>query len=301
MIVPNSLIRGEVLALHRSGGLPRGTSTGWPSLDALYTVGMGQWTVLTGTPNAGKSEWLDALLVNLAKQEPWRFFIYSPENWPLCLHHSKILEKYIGKPFNPGPNERMHEDEVDEGEEWMKNKFIFCKPNTPDIVSIVGEAVDKIAQANPDVSKHRFKTGVIVDPWNQLEHCRPQHQTMTEYVSQTLSACIDLVREFNIHLWLVAHPAKMRKDASGKYPIPTPHDIADSAHFWNKADNCITVWRDQVEGSQDVDIHVQKIRFKHIGRIGLATLKYDRITGRYHEPFVKVTPLHEYRKANPVT
>jgi twinkle protein len=52
--------------------------------------------VITGTPNSGKSEWLDALLVNLAKQGGWHFVIFSPENWPLELHHAKIIEKYIG-------------------------------------------------------------------------------------------------------------------------------------------------------------------------------------------------------------
>jgi twinkle protein len=282
MIVPHDHIRDAVFHLYRSGGLPRGTSTGWPSVDRLYTVGMGQWTVVTGTPNSGKSEWVDALMVNLAKQEPWRFFIYSPENQPLELHHAKIREKYLGKPFNPGPTQRMDEEELDAGEEWMRGKFTFCKPDQPDIVSIINEAVE-IAQKHPDPSKHRFKTGVVVDPWNQLEHYRPAHQTMTEYVSQTLSSVIAMVREFNLHLWLVAHPAKLRKDRDGKYPIPTPHDIADSAHFWNKADNCVTVWRDQVEGSEDVDIHIQKVRWKHIGRIGLTTLVYDRVTGQYRD------------------
>lgn len=289
MIVPHSAIRERVLALYHSGGLPKGASTGWPSIDRLYTVGLGQWTLLTGTPNSGKSEWLDALMVNLAKREPWRFYIYSPENWPLELHHSKIIEKYVGKPFNPGPNDRMDEEEVDAAEEWMRGKFQFGKPNRPDIVSIVDEAIEFTASvANPLA----HKTGIVVDPWNQLEHYRPPQQTMTEYVSATLSAVIERVREYNLHLWLVAHPSKLRKDRDGKYPVPTPHDIADSAHFWNKADNCITVWRDQGEGSQDVDIHVQKVRFKHIGRIGMSTLVYDRITGRYNE---KLT-LAAYRK-----
>jgi twinkle protein len=293
VILPHDLIRQRVFALHKSGGLPRGSSTGWPSVDALYTVGMGQWTVVTGTPNSGKSEWVDALLVNLARVEPWRFLVYSPENWPLELHHAKILEKYTGKPFSPGPTERMDEEEVDAGEEWMRDKFMFCKPDRPDIVSILDEAVEYVASLGGN-----WKTGVVIDPWNQLEHYRPSHQTMTEYVSETLSVVIERVRQFNLHLWLVAHPAKMRKDRDGKYPIPTPHDIADSAHFWNKADNCITVWRDQVEGSQDVDIHVQKVRWKHIGRIGLATLKYDRVTGRYDEPLgaPKLMPLSDYRK-----
>ena len=36
------------------------------SLDEYYTVRPGEFTVLTGIPNSGKSNWLDALNVNLA-------------------------------------------------------------------------------------------------------------------------------------------------------------------------------------------------------------------------------------------
>jgi twinkle protein len=60
--------------------------------------------------------------------------------------------------------------------------------------------------------------------------------------------------------------------------------ISGSQHWWNKADQCITVWRDYDAGTSDVEIHVQKVRFKHHGKIGKATLEYDRVTGRYHEP-----------------
>ena len=277
MIVPQDQIREDVLRLYREGGLPKGQSTGWPSVDKLYTVSPAQWTLITGTPNSGKSEWLDALLVNLAKAEAWKFFIYSPENFPLELHHAKILEKYTGKPFNPGPTPRMNEDEVEAGEAWMADKFVFCKPEKPSMLSIVEEGCSWVSHAK------RHKTGIIVDPWNQLEHHRPIGMTETEYVSQTLSLVIDRVREFNVHLWLVAHPSKLQKTKEGKLPVPTPHDVAGSAHFWNKADNCITVWRDQAEGNQDVDIHVQKVRFKHIGHIGMTTLKYDKVTGKYFE------------------
>jgi twinkle protein len=246
-------------------------------VDKLYTVGLGQWTLITGTPNSGKSEWLDALLVNLAKREEWKFYIYSPENWPLALHHAKIVEKYIGKPFNPGPTPRMDFEEVESAEEWMRGKFLFGKMDRPDIVSVVTEA------ANIKSLGNRWKTGVVIDPWNQLEHYRPNGMTETEYISQTLSQVIDVVREHNLHLWLVAHPAKLQKDRDGNYPVPTPRDVAGSAHFWNKADNCITVWRDLAEGSQNVDIHVQKVRWKHIGHIGMTSLLYDKVTGRYSE------------------
>lgn len=278
MIVPHDQIRARVFDLHRSGGLPRGDLTGWPSVDPLYTVGLNQWTLVTGTPNSGKSEWVDALMVNLAKQGRWKFFIYSPENHPLELHHAKIIEKYIGKPFDPGPTKRLDEEELDSAEEWMAGKFHFCKPDKPDIESILVEGIDKVAS-----STAAWKTGVVIDPWNYLEHHRPQNLSETEYVSDTLSRVINRVRSWPVHLWLVAHPAKQMPRKDGSFAVPTPRDISGSAHFWNKSDNCVTIWRDQAEGGQEVDVHVQKVRFKHIGRNGKTTLRYDRVTGRYHE------------------
>lgn len=293
MIVPHDIIRAEVQELYASGGLPKGASTGWPSVDKLYTVAMGQWTLITGTPGSGKSEWLDALMVNLAKRGEWKFIIYSPENWPLALHHSKILEKYLGKPFNPGPTERMDEEELDDGETWMAGKFIFAKPEQPSLVSILSEAVREFHY--PVASARRFNVGVVVDPWNQLEHYRPAGMSETEYVSLQLSEVIRVCRDANIHVWLVAHPSKMWRDrTTGKLPVPTPHDVSGSANFWNKSDNCICIWRDQGEGAAEVDIHVQKIRFRHIGRVGLATLRYNRVTGQYSEILKPVSVANYY-------
>lgn len=289
MIIPHADIRERVFDLHRAGGLPKGQSTGWPSVDKFYTVGMNQWTLITGTPNSGKSEWLDALMVNLAKSGQWKFFIYSPENHPLELHHAKIIEKFIGKPFDPGPTPRVTEEELHNAEEWMHGKFHFCKPDRPDIQAILIEGIEKVSTLKS------WKTGIVIDPWNYLEHHRPSNMSETEYVSEILSHVISHVREWNVHLFLIAHPAKQMPRKDGSYAVPGPRDISGSAHFWNKSDNCITVWRDQKEGGQDVQIHIQKVRFKHIGRIGQANLTYDRITGRYHEQF-SVVDSYDYKR-----
>ena len=39
----------------------------------------GELTIITGVPNSGKSEWIDALLVNLAWQHGWCFAMCSME------------------------------------------------------------------------------------------------------------------------------------------------------------------------------------------------------------------------------
>jgi len=63
--------------------------------------------------------------------------------------------------------------------------------------------------------------------------------------------------------------------------VPRPDTISGSQHWWNKADNCVTVWRDYDNRDAPVQVHVQKVRFKHIGKIGMAKLDYDRVTGQY--------------------
>jgi twinkle protein len=127
------------------------------------------------------------------------------------------------------------------------------------------------------------KKGLVIDPWNELEHWRQQGISETEYVSQSLSFLRNWARANNVHVWLVAHPAKQPREG-GKLPTPTPDMISGSQHFWNKADCAITVYRDPDDpGSNTVGIFIQKVRFKHIGKPGMVRLTYNKVNGRYSE------------------
>jgi len=285
--IPLDKLCEDVTNLYETG-LPPGSSTGWPLVDKHYTVAMNQWTLVTGIPHSGKSEWLDALMVNLCNQERWRFVIFSPENHPLSMHAAKILEKKVGKPFSAGPTERMTPQERDEGMKWMRKHFSFMYSDAPDLQSI-------LAAASPVASMGtNHKLGVVVDPWNTLEHRHPKDMTLTQYVSEQLSWIINFTRTHYAHFWLVAHPKKPHPDRMGK--APSPYEIADSAHFYNKGDNIICVHRDQLEDSREVEIHLQKIRFKNVGHIGMVKLRYDRVTGRYFEPKVDHAIANFYKR-----
>ena len=45
----------------------------------------GELSVVTGVPNSGKSEWIDALLCNLAVQQGWTFALCSMVRTTLLL------------------------------------------------------------------------------------------------------------------------------------------------------------------------------------------------------------------------
>lgn len=268
----------RVMRLYREG-LRRGASTGWPSLDRFYTVAEGQITIVTGWPSSGKSEWLDALMMNLA-QQGWTFAVFSPENKPEETHVAKLLEKRIGKPFGDGPSERMSGEEVGGGMLEVTKRFRLITSDTDQSLT-VGEIMEA---AEPWLTAAVSKRGLVIDPWNELEHWRPAALTETEYISRTLSHVRSWARNHGVHVWIMGHPRNVRRE-DGKLPVPRPDMISGSQHWWNKADCAVTIWRDMENpDSQNVEVHVQKVRFKHIGRPGVADLIWDRVSGRYHEP-----------------
>lgn len=281
-------LKERVLSLYQRGN-PPGDKPGWPAVDALYTVVPGQFTVVTGWPSSGKSEWLDAMLINLSRQG-WRFCLFSAENKPDEQHLAKLIEKRMGKPFREGPTERMTPEEVEEGVGELEGIFAILGPSfgaqkETFAIDEVLNAAEAHWRTTGEWRDAEAKKGLVIDPWNELEHHRPRQYSETEYVSATLSRVRAWARENGVHVWIVAHPAKQLREA-GKLPIPRPDMVAGSAHWWAKADNCITVHREQGENpSREVSVYVQKVRFKHVGRQGMATLEYDIVTGRYSEPW----------------
>lgn len=261
-------------ALYDRGGLPRGSLPGWSGLDELYSVAIGQWTAITGMPGAGKSEFLDAMLVNLAESGDWEFCLYSPENYPVATHLVKIAEKRARLPFNVGVTRRMTREQYRTAANWVSERFFWIDPAL--------KCPDELIATGLRYRQRGKNLGIVLDPWNTLEHQRGT-MTETDYVSFVLTEVTKLARLNAAHVWLVVHPAKMQRNKDGTRPVPTPYDISGSAHWYNKADNILTVHRDQAKGGQEVEIHVQKVRFKHIGHPGLVTLRYDKVTGRYFE------------------
>jgi len=268
--------------LYLSGGLPRGSSTGWRCVDELYTVSPGQWTVVTGMPQSGKSEFVDAMLINLAADSGWHFTVFSPENHPTETHLVKLVEKRVGKPFGPGPTPRMTVAEYDAGAAWVCERIRFLHPKSQDFSP---ENLMATAVAHRRIG---VPFGVVLDPWNTMDHDR-HGMTETDYISWMLGHVVRMVREFHVHCWLVVHPAKIFKNKDGSIPVPRPYDISGSAHWYNKSDNIITVHRDQTDpDSDEVQIHVQKVRHKANGHLGLATLRYRKTTGTYVDvPYIR--------------
>lgn len=267
-------LRDEVLIRYNKGS-KRGLSTALPTLDNYYTVKPGEFTVITGIPGSGKSEFIDALAVRMAMMHNWKFAFFSPENLPISRHIEKLLEKVTGKPFarNGIEEPRMTVEEVDRDLRTMNDYFFFIYPE--DNILSVDTILEK---ARVTIFRYGIH-GIVIDPWNELEHLYG-NLTEAQYLSRELTKIRRFARINQVHVWVVAHPRNLNKDSSGNYKPPTMYEISGGAHWRNKADNGICIHRPDY--SQDeTEVIIQKIRFKEVGKIGKVPLIYVRDTGEY--------------------
>ena len=276
-------LHSDLLALFENGFGP-GAETGWEEMDKICTYERGRLIILTGVPGAGKSEWLDELVLRLCLRHQWKIAFFSPENTPIVYHIRKLVEKLTGHRFQKGCG-------ISEGLLMRSEEFLTDNVSH---ISLKGNATPErvLAKAHELVVRRGGRI-LVIDPLNRLDHTPQPGQTETQYLSNFLNMITEFAVQHNCLVVLVAHPRKMnRNPVTNTTPRVEMYDINGSADFFNKADYGIVVERDKGVGVTRV--YVDKVKFKHLGMGGMVTFAYDPVSGRYlpcvesHDPAVPV-------------
>ncbi len=258
--------KDSILALYRGEG-PQPLTLGMGGLDDHYKIMPGTFHVVTGIPNHGKSNFLEQILMKMAKGHGWKFGIFTPEH-RLEQYGSRLLEKASELPFHEGPSMRMTENELLDSLSFVSSHFYYISPkdHTPTIDWI-------LERAKFSCLKYGIK-GLVIDPYNEIEASKDKNQSETDFISQMISKIKRFAQHHGVTVWVVAHPAKMPKDADGKSFVPDLYSISGSAHWYNKADMGLVVYRNFEENYTAV--HVAKVKeVPAWGSVGKVTFYYD--------------------------
>ena len=274
-------LHGDLRAIFDNGFGP-GAETGWEEMDKICTYERRRNIIVTGTPGAGKSEWVDELVLRLCLRHQWKIGFFSPENIPIVYHLRKLIDKLTGHRFQNGCG--MTEGLLARSEEFLAENVSH--------ISLKGNATpDRVLAKARELVVRRGCRIFVFDPLNRFDHEPAPGQTETQYISNLLNKFTEFATQYNCLLILVAHPRKMnRNPTTGATPRVEMYDINGSADFYNKADYGIVVERDKEIGITRV--YVDKVKFKHLGVGGVATFVYDPVNGRYlpceesHDPAV---------------
>jgi len=219
-----------------------------------YNISFGEWSVCTGIPNAGKSDVIDQICVNLALHEDFRIAMFSPESFPYEAHIKRLANKINEKDCDV--------ETLNNTKDFIIEHFDFVK------IDLENLTLKGILDAFRQLVFQKGTNVCVIDPWNMLDHSAQRDFT---YVGKLLSEITQFCQQTNTHLFLVAHPRKM-ESVDGKYRVPNPYDISQSSDFFNKAYNCITVYRNLGQQTQytsdSVSIYIQKVKRKENGKQG---------------------------------
>ena len=264
-------LAGELRALYENG-MSSGAETGWENFDKYCTLELQRLLLISGRPGDGKSEWLDELVMRLCLRHQWKVAYFSPENMPIVYHHRKLIEKLTGFGFNPsvGMTEELYQKSV----QFLTENVCHILPGDEDY------SIDTILQKARGLVVRKGIRILVIDPLNRIDQRLPPGQTELQYLSSLLNSLSRFATHYHCLVILVAHPRKMnRNPLTGVTPCVGMYDIFGSSDFYNKADFGIIVERDDQKGL--VTIHVEKVKFKHLGTPGNATFVYNIVNGRY--------------------
>ena len=278
--------RDKLMNLYEHG-LPKSYSTGSFALDHYYTVMPGELTVVTGIPGHGKSSFVEWLMINLIKEQQFRFGLFTPEHEPVETHIARLAELIDGRPFGKDqPSHlRMSQDGIDKAIDLLEE---HCHYVIPDALN--RKVDDILGLAKVLVAREGIK-GLIVDPWNEIS-MEEMGDSETHFIREALGKFRRFARSHQVAIWIIAHPAKQFKDkASGEYKPPNLYDISGSSRWRDMCDNGLCIFRKAENEGDDrhsVEIHIGKIKHKYVGQIGKVDMRYDYDSGRFTDQLAVV-------------
>lgn len=249
---------------------------GFEKFDNCMSFRKGDFTVVSGIPSHGKSSAILWLMVILSSRYGWKWVIFAPENMPEEELFALLAAMFIGKSFHTENDfYKMSDSDFEIAFKFINEHFLFFKFDEADTT------VEGICETIKESVKKYGVSGALIDPFNKIEHLIPKGQTETQYISEALDKFTTVTKTHGIHLFLIAHPIKLKKDPdTQQYEVPNLYSISGSANWYNKSDNGIIVYRNK---DNSVDIHIQKVRWKFVGETGTIKMNYDYSTGRFAE------------------
>lgn len=234
-----------------------------------------------GPYGSGKSVWLRQLLVNLWRKHGWKFLLTSFEEKIKPRFHRDLRRNLIGKPV-----EHWTDEDVARADIEIQKCAVFLRRKRSAVLDM-NRLLDRIDFA---VRVYGVKV-VAIDPVNEIEHQVPRGESKTDYMGRFIMALKQLADDHNLLMICAAHPPKDGVEKRlAKNGLLTLNDGADTAHWGNKADLGICVWRN-IDGP--TMLHIDKVKdHESMGKPTLAEMNLNRALNQFSVDRVGYELLH---------
>lgn len=229
------------------------------------------WRIVTpafmpviGPYGSGKSVFLRQLLVNLWRIHGWKFLLTSFEEKIKPRYERDLRRNMIGLPQAQWTDELVAQADAE-----IDQACVFMRRKRGDMLDQT-RLLNRIEYA---VKVYGVRV-VCIDPVNEIDHQVGRGESKTDYMGRFIMSLKALADDYNLLMIVCAHPPKdgVEKRLT-KNGLLTLNDGADTAHWGNKADIGICLWRN-LDGP--TLIHIDKLKdHESMGKPTLAELHLD--------------------------
>jgi twinkle protein len=254
-------------------GLPKGMTCGMRLLDNVFTAELGQYTIITGVPQSGKSELLDQMVVGYNLNTSNKVGIVSIENEPFIFHYDKIAQKIFGR--KPTPND-IGTDELEQVKEYISDNYFHVHFEKR-------YKLEEVLQKFRELVKRKGCRIFVVDPFNKVKLDK-NITNINDFTAEYHLLMDEFTKQTNSHLFLVAHPTKtiQAEGSESSFKMPTAYDIKGGGEHFDMSYNVIGVNR--IYEQMITHIKTLKVKFKHLGTQQESVFYgYNTINGRYED------------------
>ena len=244
----------------RDGKISEASRFGVPQIDDYLRFKRGNFIVVTGHANVGKTHTMTYLQLLHTLENGTRWLIYSSENEVQSLQR-KLIEFLAGRPIN----------QIDEATFWRHHAFVQGHWAFLDSELIVN-AFELLEIAREVYDSWEFD-GMMIDPYNSLTIKKEdvgKGITTHEYHYEVTSHIRKFCKEFGVTTILNTHPAtqalrqvyKGSHEYAGHTMPPMASDVEGGGKFVNRSDEFFVIHRFTQHSTDWIytDIHVRKIK-----------------------------------------
>ena len=232
---------------------------GFPEWDGRVKIAARTLSVMTGFPGHGKTHFSQQVWYNICRSTGIKVALLSAETG-IKPHVRKNMRQF----FHGKEEYTLTDDQNAEADEWIGEHFVFV--NHPNARPTFPWLCEMIEAAH---ARHGCRAFVL-DPWNKLETNFDRRQsTETQWIGECLDDLLDLTRSLDMHIMILAHPAKITDQKAKNLPVDLG-SISGSAHWSNRVDQGFSIHREQTtndDGTRNFrcDFYHVKARFEELG------------------------------------
>jgi hypothetical protein len=261
-------------------GVKMGDTTRMQVMDDFFRWKKGEQILWTGYGNHGKTTFFLQMALIKSIYDGWKWGIFSPENFPPDDFYDDLVEMYVGKWI-----QHMSEEEYSSAIIFINDHFFYVYPEADHTLKTIHDKFRYL------VLKKGID-GVLIDPWNQLDHVQKSYQREDQYLSEQLTVTKRFALHNAVHYNIIAHPKSPSYKDDKSLPVVDMYDVNGGAMWGNKMDGIISYYRPDWhidKKSPNVEIHIQKVKRKRTGGDqGWFPLRLDWNIKRYKDNFDNV-------------